>query len=851
MLQSKTKKIISKLNPNSITKKKKVSPELDVEIDYSYKPWGNRVNADKFEYETDEDYLAFYRTYYKDAIEATNNSPISAEVLLSQAYKETKGGRNMPKNNMFGITADYGGPGKNDTWTRNIYETHEYFDTDDYYDTKYGTKEIDGVKYINDDGQYNRKINEIRLVEDEKSENYGKYYYDVDRYFREYPDIQSGFKGYVDLLSGSNYTKAYSTLSKNYENEEMDRNEVQKTFINNIAGNYATGGGYAGQVNENYDKFVTITDQFKKGLIDPIGEVVGNKFAKGGFPSGKVNAEGRELVLRNSHGDMAIIPKKYRQEALDMIKEGCHDCLDNLISTLPKVKDYAKDGTVFGIPPNTFTAPNTSTAPSSTIQSANQNVNTSLIDKTREDIQTYYKGQTFIGPDNRTDYERQRNQEAMNAYQNPGFVGSLLSGARMVTRAVADPIQGIGQVFDAVSLGDTRIGQDLGNFNDEEANYRYRNLNPNIDNMDKFMANVGEGSNVTAWAMTNVLPVEAMIGGGLGKAKSFLNSTDDIVKKTVNIDDIHKWGDEDFINNFDNIIKNYEERELLRKKNIEIYHQGNQYFKELNNPESLKRLEEFGNEYDIDLLEAYKKASERWVYGKNIGEHSNFKVKVTNQNWVGLSTVDNYDYIIKGEYLKNTYGETSEQYLSYMSKMEQKKSINFINDKAPLEYYEQTIWHELSHDINKSIIDNSPKLKEEIKSIFVDDPLSIPKENIIDAKDFAKKQFELMPEKETSNLIPEEIAQAEFNYVTRPTETWAFLSTNFRQDLKATGIIKDYNEILTLEKLDKAISNKNTVFTRFEPYIKDKKKFIKLFNKMTLSIAPMALYLQSKQLEIK
>ncbi|HOY90967.1 MAG TPA: hypothetical protein PK891_04570, partial [Bacteroidales bacterium] len=54
-------------------------------------------------------------------------------------------------------------------------------------------------------------------------------------------------------------------------------------------------------------------------------------------------------------------PKKYRQEALDMIKEGCHGCLDNLISTLPKVSDYAKDGTVFGIPPNTANAPSSTT----------------------------------------------------------------------------------------------------------------------------------------------------------------------------------------------------------------------------------------------------------------------------------------------------------------------------------------------------------------------------------------------------------------------------------------------------------------------------------------------------------
>jgi len=53
--------------------------------------------------------------------------------------------------------------------------------------------------------------------------------------------------------------------------------------------------------------------------------------------------------------------------------------------------------------------------------------------------------------------------------------------------------------------------------------------------------------------------------------------------------------------------------------------------------------------------------------------------------------------------------------------------------------------------------------------------------------------------------------------------------------------------LLTPEKLEQAIKNGNTVFSRFEPYIKDKEAFIKLFNKMTLSIAPAALYLQSQQ----
>lgn len=59
----------------------------------------------------------------------------------------------------------------------------------------------------------------------------------------------------------------------------------------------------------------------------------------------KVEAEGGELVLENGDS-MAIIPKNKRQEALDYLKNGCNDCLQELINSLPKAEDYAQDGTV-------------------------------------------------------------------------------------------------------------------------------------------------------------------------------------------------------------------------------------------------------------------------------------------------------------------------------------------------------------------------------------------------------------------------------------------------------------------------------------------------------------------------
>lgn len=287
------------------------------------------------------------------------------------------------------------------------------------------------------------------------------------------------------------------------------------------------------------------------------------------------------------------------------------------------------------------------------------------------------------------------------------------------------------------------------------------------------------------------------------------------------------------------------------RKNMTIIKEGNKYFKELNNPESLKRLKEFGDEYGIDLLDAYKKAEQRWSKGTNFREHENFQVKKTDEDWYGLSTVkrdtkdDMYRYLLQKE-----FGKDSKQVKDFDKKISQDNSVNYISDKVPLDKYSKTVWHELSHDINKSIIDSSPKLQEDIKSIFIEkgtadlDKVKKARESV--AEDYYTKKEKVLSDLNSKESL-QKVGEREFDYVTYPTETWAFLSTNLRQDLKNTGIIKNYNELLTVEKLEQAIKNGNTVFSRFEPYIKDKDKFIKLFNKMTLGIAPAVMYLQSQQ----
>ena len=59
-----------------------------------------------------------------------------------------------------------------------------------------------------------------------------------------------------------------------------------------------------------------------------------------------IEVEGSELALKNSHGDIVIIPKKNRVEVEGMIKDKCWNCIDTFVETLPIMADYAEDGSL-------------------------------------------------------------------------------------------------------------------------------------------------------------------------------------------------------------------------------------------------------------------------------------------------------------------------------------------------------------------------------------------------------------------------------------------------------------------------------------------------------------------------
>jgi len=59
-----------------------------------------------------------------------------------------------------------------------------------------------------------------------------------------------------------------------------------------------------------------------------------------------IEVEGGELLIQSKEGHYAVIPVKHRQEVMDMVKDGCDDCINAYIQTLPKDSDYAEDGSL-------------------------------------------------------------------------------------------------------------------------------------------------------------------------------------------------------------------------------------------------------------------------------------------------------------------------------------------------------------------------------------------------------------------------------------------------------------------------------------------------------------------------
>ncbi len=60
-----------------------------------------------------------------------------------------------------------------------------------------------------------------------------------------------------------------------------------------------------------------------------------------------VEVEGKEIAIKNSEGVLVIIPKNKARWVKNKLAEGCYDCIDRLVESLPSMEDYAADGSVY------------------------------------------------------------------------------------------------------------------------------------------------------------------------------------------------------------------------------------------------------------------------------------------------------------------------------------------------------------------------------------------------------------------------------------------------------------------------------------------------------------------------
>jgi len=624
-----------------------------------------------------------------------------------------------------------------------------------------------------------------------------------------------------------------------------------------------------------------------------------------------IEAEGGELVLQSREGHYAIIPSKHRQKVTDMLKEGCDDCINSYIQTLPRHSDYAEDGGLYSdvMPSSKDGKDSTPDRPYYGKMLPEVTVvgeaplwvkykreyiknNPFDIDKYVEDRFNNPVGRENIEKIDEKGWRRDLVQEGWKNRYNTvmDYVGEELvknkpqgelSRAEWLNQMTAreeaiikrnpkyqsslwtDTMRGfisIGEPSAKISIEDIKNNPDYSDREKDEMISSYQNhpLLAKFTDATKVLdpltipSKMVQSAYKDNYSFTDALggkkndagvvedfvtdPLNLLMGAGMLSKASKASKVLDVTKTEELVLPKLKQVPLDFK------IEDLFTLSSFERKNMEIVRKGNQYFKNLNNPESLKRLKEFESEYGIDLLDAYKRAKKRWDRGAVIGGNKRFQVageeifKGGIEDAMGVSTV-NYKDLVENLFLKRDLSEGS---------------INYINKRSAVEDYDMIVWHELSHDINKNMMRSSKKLKDDISNIFVKNAEEVDKTDALKAGKISRSLYKSDLKRSNKGVSRtkktlEEGIEDELDYISEPTETWAFLSTNLRQDLKNTGVIENYNELLTSEKLEQAIKNGNTVFSRFEPYIKDKDAFIRLFNKMTLSIAPAVLYFQSQQ----
>lgn len=114
-----------------------------------------------------------------------------------------------------------------------------------------------------------------------------------------------------------------------------------------------------------------------------------------------IEVEGGEILLQSKEGHYAVIPTKHRQKVMDMVDEGCDDCINSYIQTLPKESDYAEDGTL--VSRYSKSTPNYTSLYSTSLRENAQPSNTIVAPSAKAPIDLSFKPQTAIAESSNVD----------------------------------------------------------------------------------------------------------------------------------------------------------------------------------------------------------------------------------------------------------------------------------------------------------------------------------------------------------------------------------------------------------------------------------------------------------------
>lgn len=405
-----------------------------------------------------------------------------------------------------------------------------------------------------------------------------------------------------------------------------------------------------------------------------------------------IEAEGNELILKNKAGDYVIIPKKYRLEVQDMIKENCHSCIDKLVETLPVMEDYAQDGSLYPKEPvinpdNPIKLPEVAiTAEAPTYikyRRAWEKENPFDIDKYVEDRFNNPVGREAISRINEKAWKETLKQEGLKKRQS-----ELDEATKMGLLYQRFNPQGKDDIAIADEQFNKRYGTSPHKYrydNDPEYRKYYENIARNatskIDYSSTDLRRKGVIAPNNMWmypnltgetkqAMTNfsneVIGMALPIPGleVMGKIPSVFKAAKNVVKSTDKVVDAIKVGSK-VVGKGDDVVKLVERKQVFDKETLDAIDRYNKYFGK-NDPNSTltmadkikigrdvvsrKNLEKaYRNTHIEEILDARKKGyfnNEKfpdtdWYYGGSSSKYGNIEIEaVPDSKFFRLFEVD-------------------------------------------------------------------------------------------------------------------------------------------------------------------------------------------------------------------